>query len=77
MNFLSSIAISLEVEPELKDVVLELTAETAFVAEFPLAVDDLECDIFVGRPGMKSQDGKVTVIAARRKKVLRSDRLFD
>ena len=44
---LSSISWSFEVEVEVEDSSLESAAETAFVAVFPLFVDDPKRDIFV------------------------------
>ena len=42
VSFSTSVPISLEVIPQLEDVVLELTTEPSFVAALPLAMDDLE-----------------------------------
>ena len=46
-NSLSSISVALEMEPELEDVVVELTAESALVAVLPLLVHNLERNVLV------------------------------
>ena len=42
---LSAISVTLEVEPQLKDVVLELAAEAMAMWVLPLTADDFECNI--------------------------------
>lgn len=74
---LSSVAISLEMEPELENVVHKLTPEASFVGELPLAVDNFESDVFVGRSGVEFQDRKVGIVAAWREEILRSRALVD
>lgn len=59
---LTPIAVSLEVEPELEDVVVEVAAEAALVRVLPLAVDDLEGDVLVGRPRVEPQHGELRVV---------------
>ena len=44
-RILSSISISLEVKPQLKIIILELTAKAMSVRIFPLAVHDLESNV--------------------------------
>lgn len=51
-------------EPQLKDIVVELTAESALVAELPLAIYDLEGQILVRRSGMEAEQRKVLVVVA-------------
>ena len=46
-NSLTSISVALEMEPELEDVVVELTAESALVAVLPLLVHNLERNVLV------------------------------
>lgn len=64
-------------EPQLEDVVVELTAKPSFVGVFPLAVDDLEGDILVGRPRGELEEGKILIVLARYELVLRSLLLVD
>ena len=46
-NSLTSISVALEMEPELEDVVVELTAESALVAVLPLLVHNLERNVLI------------------------------
>lgn len=62
---LTSVSVSLEVKPQLKDVVMKLTSESALVRIFPFPVDDLERDVLVRRARVKSQNSKVFVVSAR------------
>lgn len=48
-------------EPKLEDIIMKLTPEATFVGIFPFSVDDLEGDIFVGRPGSELQHSKVSI----------------
>lgn len=64
-------------EPKLKDVVVELTAEAPLVGVLPLAVDDLERDGLVGRPGGELEQRKVPVVAAGDELILRCFGLVD
>ncbi|KFU93980.1 Putative uncharacterized protein encoded by C19orf29-AS1, partial [Chaetura pelagica] len=73
----SAVTVTLEVEPELEDPVGKLAAEAVAVGIFPLAVDDLEGDVLVGRPGVEAQDGKVLVVLAGLQEVLRCRALVD
>lgn len=43
ISLLSPISVALEVEPQLKNVVLELTPEASLVGVLPLSADNLEC----------------------------------
>lgn len=61
---LAAIAVSLEVEPELEDVVVEVAAEAAFVRVLPLAIHYLECNVFIRRSCMKPEHCKVGVFRA-------------
>ena len=49
-------------EPQLKDVVVELTPKPPLVAVLPLSVDDLEGDVLVRRPRGHPQDTILSVI---------------
>ena len=62
MNHSSPVSVSLEVEPELEDVVVELAAEAPLVPVLPLPVDDLEGDVLVGRPGRHPQDAVLALL---------------
>jgi hypothetical protein len=44
---LAPISVALKVEPELENVVMELTAESSLVAVLPLLVHNLEGDVLV------------------------------
>ena len=48
---LTSVSVSLEVEPELEDVIVELALEAALVPVLPLPVHNLEGNVLVGRAG--------------------------
>ena len=49
-------------EPELEDVVVELTPEPPLVAVLPLSVDDLEGDVLVRRPRGHPENTILSVI---------------
>uniref|UniRef100_A0A9L0RK64 Uncharacterized protein n=1 Tax=Equus caballus TaxID=9796 RepID=A0A9L0RK64_HORSE len=72
-----AVAVALEVEPELEDAVGELAAEAVAVRVLPLAVDDLEGDVLVGRPRVEAQRGEVLVVGARLQEVLGRGALVD
>lgn len=59
---LASVAVPLEVEPQLENVVVEMAAEAAFVRVLPLAVHDLERDVLVRRACVKTKNGKVLIL---------------
>lgn len=61
---LPAIAVSLEVEPELEDVVVEMAAEAAFVRVLPFTVNYLECNVFIRWPCMEPEHCKVGVFWA-------------
>uniref|UniRef100_A0ABI8ASY4 Uncharacterized protein n=1 Tax=Felis catus TaxID=9685 RepID=A0ABI8ASY4_FELCA len=71
------VAVALEVEPELEDAVGELAAEAVAVGVLPLAVDDLEGDVLVGRPRVEAQRGEVLVVGAGLQEVLGRGALVD
>ncbi|KFP75399.1 Putative uncharacterized protein encoded by CACTIN-AS1, partial [Apaloderma vittatum] len=73
----SAVTVTLEVEPELEDPIGKLAAEAVAVGILPLAVDDLEGDVLVGRPGVEAQDGKVLVVLAGLQEVLGGRALVD
>uniref|UniRef100_A0A672UIP1 Uncharacterized protein n=1 Tax=Strigops habroptila TaxID=2489341 RepID=A0A672UIP1_STRHB len=73
----SAVAVPLEVEPELEDPVGKLAAEAMPVGILPLAVDNLEGDVLVGRPGVEAQDGKVLVVLTGLQEVLGRRALVD
>ena len=62
MNHSSPVSVSLEVEPELEDVIVELAPEAPLVPVLPLPVDDLEGDVLVGRPGRHPQDAVLPLL---------------
>lgn len=66
---LSSISIAFEMEPKLLDVILELASEASLITVFPFAVDNFECQIFVGWTRMKAQNSKIFVVRTRRLEV--------
>ena len=49
-------------EPQLEDVVVELTPEASLVPVLPLSVDNLEGDVLVGRTGGDVEDAEVAVL---------------
>ncbi|KAF4528216.1 hypothetical protein B566_EDAN016838 [Ephemera danica] len=55
------VAVALEVEPQLEDIVVELAAEPSLVRVFPLSINDFECNVFIGRASMETQHCKVSV----------------
>ncbi|KAG8126838.1 hypothetical protein E2320_022001 [Naja naja] len=62
------VTVALEVEPELEDAVGKLAAEAMPVRVFPLSVDNLESDVFVGRSSMEAQGGEVLVVGQASRK---------
>lgn len=66
---LTAVSVSLEMKPQLKDVVMKLTSESAFVRIFPFPVDNLERDVLIRRARVKSQNSKVLIIGTRCLKV--------
>ena len=62
MNHSSPVSVSLEVEPELEDVIVELAPEAPLVPVLPLPVDDLEGDVLVGRTGRHPQDAVLPLL---------------
>ena len=64
-------------EPQLKDVIVELTSEASFVRIFPLSVNNFESYVFVGRPSSELQHCKVGIAFDGYKLVLRRVRFFD
>lgn len=68
---LTAVSVSLEMKPQLKDVVMKLTSESAFVRIFPFPVDNLERDVLIRRARVKSQNSKVLIIGTRCQKVFR------
>lgn len=63
------VTVAFEVEPELEDAVGKLAAEAMPVRVFPLSVDYLEGNIFVGRSSMEAQGGKILVVWASFQKI--------
>lgn len=62
---LAAVAVSLEVEPQLEDVVVEVAAEAALVRVLPLAVHDFERNVFVRRACVEPQDCEIWILGAR------------
>ena len=58
---LSSITVAFVIEPKLEHAVHKLTAESFFVPEVPLSVDDLEGDVFVWRTRLDAEHAKLRV----------------
>ena len=65
MTNLSSISQSLEVKPQLENVVVELTPESPLVPILPLPADNFESNVFVRRPGVNPEDAKVLFSSGR------------
>lgn len=59
------VSVSLEVEPQLEDVVVEVTAEASLVGVLPLAVHYLEGDVFIGWARMETKHSKLRVVSTR------------
>jgi molybdopterin biosynthesis enzyme len=53
-------------EPELEDVVLKLAAIAAMRARVPLAIHDVERDVFVRRTGYEAKHGEFLMLAGWR-----------
>jgi hypothetical protein len=51
---LPSVGAPLEVEPQLKNVVVELTLKASLVGAVPLSIHDLKSDIFIWRTCMET-----------------------
>ena len=51
---LPSVAVPLEMEPQLENVVVELTSETALVGILPLSIHDLKCYVLVWWTGVET-----------------------
>ena len=51
---LSSVAVPLEMEPQLENVVVELTSETSLVGVLPLSVHDLKCYVLIRWASMET-----------------------
>lgn len=74
---LSPVAVPLEVEPQLKDAVSELTAEPVSMGVLPLAVYDLEGYVLVRRARVEPQNAEVLVVGTGLQEVLRRGSLVD
>lgn len=61
---LSTVAISLKMEPQLKNIVHKLAPEASFVRKLPLSVDYFESDVFVRRSSVEFQNSKVRIVCA-------------
>jgi len=51
---LTAISVSLEMEPQLEDIVVKLTSESTLIRVFPFSIDDFERDVLVRRACVKS-----------------------
>lgn len=60
----SSVTISLEKEPKLKNAVLELAFVAMLVVDFPFSVHNFKGNVFVWWACTESENGKVRVIAS-------------
>lgn len=63
INRSSSVSVALESEPQLEDSVVELAFVAELVVDFPLSVDYLESDVFIGGSCMEADRRKVDVLA--------------
>lgn len=61
---LTTVTVTLEVEPKLEYGIVELASKAMFVRVFPITIDNLEGNVFIGWTGNKSQQSKVGVILA-------------
>lgn len=66
----TSVAIPLEMKPQLENIVVKLAAEAPFVRILPLPVDDFESDVLVRRTGANAKNGKIRVLFALNARVL-------
>lgn len=64
ITILPSVSVTFEMEPQLKDVIVELTSEASFVRVFPFTIDNFKSNRFIRRPSCKFQNGKIFVISA-------------
>lgn len=51
-------------EPQLKDVIVELTSEASLVRVLPFTVNNFKSNGFIRRPSSKFKNGKIFVISA-------------
>lgn len=58
---LPAITVSLEMEPELENVVVEMAAEAAFVWILPFTIHYFECNVFIRWPRVKPKHCKVWI----------------
>lgn len=65
MSCLAAVSVSLEVEPQLEDVVVEVATEATLVGVLPLAVHDLERDVLVRWARVEAQNREVGVLRTR------------
>ena len=59
---LTSVSVSLEMEPELEDIIMELASESSLVTIFPFSVHDLESNVLVRRSRGHLQNTKIPVV---------------
>ena len=59
---LSSVSVSLEVKPQLENVIMKLAPKPSFVRVLPFPVHNLEGDVFVRRASREPKDRKVGVV---------------
>lgn len=68
---LTAVTITLEMKPQLHDIIVKLTAKSFLVGILPLAIDDLESDVFVRRSSAEAQNSEIPVVSARCNRILR------
>lgn len=71
---LTAVSVSLEVKPQLENVVVKLTPEPTLVRVLPFSIDNFECNVLVRRACVKSQDSEIFVVGAGGLKI--KDRLL-
>ena len=76
-EYSSSVSISLEMEPELEDVVVELTPEASLVSVLPLSVDNLECDVLVRRPRRHPQNTILPILNREQLELRRGSLVYE
>jgi len=61
---LTTISISLEMKPQLEDIVMKLTSKSTLVRVLPLSIDNFKCNVLVRRACVKSQNSEIFVVGA-------------
>lgn len=74
---LTTVSISLEVKPQLENVVVKLTSKPTLVRVFPFSINNFERDVLVRWASVKSQDSEIFVVGAGCKEIFRRGILVD